>query len=68
MMNPDLDFYLSIFQQAADRLDKRLLHQKQLQVETGVWLDSVILKLHKRHWAIIQMQNLKLASQYSFRY
>ncbi|WP_367866233.1 hypothetical protein [Pedobacter sp. WC2423] len=51
MMNPDLDFYLSIFQQAADRLDKRLLHQKQLQVETGVWLDSVILKLHKRHWA-----------------
>lgn len=45
------NFYLSMFQQAADKLDKRLLNQKQLKVETGVWLDSVILKLHKQHWA-----------------
>jgi hypothetical protein len=44
-------FYLSLFQQAADKLDKRLLDQKQLQVETGVWLDSVVLRLHKQHWA-----------------
>ena len=47
----DTTFYLSLFQQVVDKLDKRLLNQKQLQVETGVWLDSVVLRLHKQHWA-----------------
>lgn len=47
----DTTFYLSLFQQAVDKLDKKLLNQKQLQVETGVWLDSVVLRLQKRHWA-----------------
>jgi len=27
------------------------MNQKQLQVETGVWLDSVVLRLYKQHWA-----------------
>ena len=44
-------FYLSLFQQDADKLDKRILNQKQLQVDTGVWLDSVVLRIHKQHWA-----------------
>ena len=44
-------FYLSLFQQAVDKLDKRLLNQKQLQVETGIWLNSVVLRLDKQHWA-----------------
>ena len=47
----DTTSYLSLFQQAVDKLDKTLLNQKQLQVETGVWLDSVVLRLHKQHWA-----------------
>jgi hypothetical protein len=47
----DEKFYLTQFQQAAAKLDKELLHKKNLEVETGVWLDSVVLKLHKRHWA-----------------
>jgi hypothetical protein len=47
----DTTFYLSLFQQVADKLDKKLLHQKQLQVETGVWLNSVVLRIHKQHWA-----------------
>src|ERR1700761_569783 len=47
----DTAFYLSLFQQAVDKLDKRLLNQKQLQVDAGVWLDSVVLRLHKQHWA-----------------
>jgi len=47
----DTSFYLSLFQQAADELDKKLLNQKQLQVETWVWLDSVVLRLYKQHWA-----------------
>ncbi|MES2109707.1 MAG: hypothetical protein V4577_13200 [Bacteroidota bacterium] len=47
----DTAFYLSLFQAAVDKLDKKLLNQKQLQVETGVWLDSVVLRLQKQHWA-----------------
>ena len=47
----DTSFYLSLFQQVVDKLDKRLLNQKQLLAETGVWLDSVVLRLYKQHWA-----------------
>ncbi|AYL96398.1 hypothetical protein [Mucilaginibacter celer] len=47
----DSTFYLSLFRQAVDELDPKLLHQKQLQVETGVWLNAVVLRLHKQHWA-----------------
>ena len=47
----DTTFYLSLFRQVVDKLDKRLLDQKQLQVEPGVWLDSVVLRLYKQHWA-----------------
>ncbi|HEY8927691.1 MAG TPA: hypothetical protein VIM55_00770 [Mucilaginibacter sp.] len=49
----DTTFYLSLFQQAVDQLDKRLLNQKQLQADTGVWLDAVVLRLYKQHWANI---------------
>jgi hypothetical protein len=27
------------------------LNQKQLQVETGVWFDSIVLRIQKQHWA-----------------
>ena len=47
----DTPFYLSLFQQVIDKLDKRTSNQKQVQVDTGVWLNSVVLRLHKRHWA-----------------
>jgi len=47
----DTTSYLSLFQQAVDKLDKTLLNQKQLQVETGIWLDAVVLRLDKQHWA-----------------
>jgi len=44
-------FYLSLFQQVVDKLDKKILNQKQLRTETGVWLDSVVLRFYKQHWA-----------------
>ena len=44
-------FYLERFQNAADQIDKRLLAQKQLEVSTGLYKDSVFLKLYKRSWA-----------------
>jgi len=47
----DTTFYLSLFQQVADKLDKRILSEKQLHAETGVWLNSVVLRIHKQHWA-----------------
>jgi hypothetical protein len=43
--------YLSKFQQAADKLNKKLLHEKQIEVVVGVVLDSVFLKLYKKSWA-----------------
>lgn len=44
-------FYLDEFKKAADRLDKKLLDRKQMEVAVGVVLDSVFLKLYKRSWA-----------------
>lgn len=42
---------LSKFQQAANKLDKKLLQQKQLKVAVGVVMNSVFLKLYKKSWA-----------------
>jgi len=47
----DIGYYLGIFQKAADRLDKRQIIQKQSEVATGIYLDSVFLKLYKLSWA-----------------
>ncbi len=44
-------FYLERFQNAADQIDKRLLARKQLEVSTGLYVDSVCLKLYKKSWA-----------------
>ena len=47
----DTNVYLPLFQQAVDQLDRTQLNQKQLQAETGIWLDTVILRIQKQHWA-----------------
>jgi len=44
-------FYLERFQNAADQIDERLLARKQLEVSTGLYIDSVFLKLYKKSWA-----------------
>ncbi|AEV99447.1 hypothetical protein A4D02_26780 [Niastella koreensis] len=43
--------YLKEFENAAGRLDRNLLAQKEMETETGVWLESVVLRMHKKHWA-----------------
>ncbi|HEY4149444.1 MAG TPA: hypothetical protein VGM41_10965 [Chitinophagaceae bacterium] len=43
--------YLNDFQRAARRLDRNLLAQKKLEIELGVWLESVVLRLQKSAWA-----------------
>jgi hypothetical protein len=47
----DIAFYLEKFQKAADQLDQKLLHEKEIQAAVGVVLDSVFLKLYKKSWA-----------------
>jgi hypothetical protein len=46
----DSIYYLNKFQQAADQIDKKILNKKQIEVEVGIWLDSVALKLQKKTW------------------
>jgi hypothetical protein len=47
----DFTYYLDKFQQAANRLDKKLLAKKQMEVAVGIYHDSVFLKLYKKAWA-----------------
>lgn len=46
----DTAFYLEQFQNAAAQIDKGILAQHQLEVATGLYVDSVFLKLYKRRW------------------
>ena len=45
------EHYLDNFRKAADRIDKRMLQEKQLELNVGVKLNSVVLKLYKKEWA-----------------
>jgi hypothetical protein len=47
----DFTLYSGKFQQAAKRLDKKVLEKKQIEVAVGIYLDSVFLKLFKKRWA-----------------
>ncbi len=47
----DYDFYLEKFRNSFDYIDKELLTEKQLEIDVGITLDSVVLKLYKKQWA-----------------
>ena len=47
----DTSSYLSEFEKAAGSLDASLLARKGVQVEVGIWLGSVVLRMHKKAWA-----------------
>ncbi|CAI2767680.1 hypothetical protein [Flavobacterium collinsii] len=44
-------FYLEKFQEAADRLDQKILSEKSIEVAVGIYLDSVFIKLYKKSWS-----------------
>src|SRR5271154_4582625 len=47
----DTSFYLDKFQKAADRLDKKLLSEKEVEVAVVMYGEGcVVLKLFKRSW------------------
>jgi len=43
--------YLDKFEEAADKLNKKLLHKKNIEVSVGIRMDSPCLKLYKKAWA-----------------
>lgn len=43
--------YLDKFEKASKAIDKKLLANNGLEIQTGIWLDSVVLRLQKKHWA-----------------
>lgn len=47
----ELNAYVTEFQEAVNSLDKKLLAAKNLEPQTGVWLQSVVLRLQKNTWA-----------------
>lgn len=44
------DYYLSIFRQAAKQLNSKLPATKQMELATGIYMNSVFLKLYKTAW------------------
>lgn len=47
----DTSFYLENFQNAANRLDQKILNEKSIDVAVGIYLDSVVIKLYKKSWS-----------------
>jgi hypothetical protein len=46
----DFNLYLDKFQEVADRLDKKLLQKKHMEVAVGIYQESAFLKLFKKQW------------------
>ena len=44
------EYYLEKFRKSAERIDKKMLNEKHLEIYVGVTLDSVVLKLYKTEW------------------
>ncbi|MDX2173124.1 MAG: hypothetical protein SFY56_08395 [Bacteroidota bacterium] len=47
----DSAFYLKKFEKAANRIDKKILIKKQIEISVGLYQDSVFLKLYKKNWS-----------------
>ena len=62
----DTTYYLNAFKSVTTGLEKSVLKQKQLEVATGVVLESVFLKLYKRSWANQSQDPLTSASRIFF--
>lgn len=46
----DYNYYFEKFRKSAERIDKKMLIEKHLEIYVGVTLDSVVLKLYKTAW------------------
>lgn len=50
-MSFDFDYYLDQFEKAAKVVNKKIQGKKDIEIQTGIWLNSVVLRLQKKHWA-----------------
>lgn len=48
----NINSYLNKFKVLTDKLNRKILKKKQIEFKTGIWLDSVVLKLWKKSWTI----------------
>ena len=62
----DTTFYLEIFQNAANKIDKSVMTRKQLEGATGLYGDCVFLKLYKKSWASSSQDPLTAKSRIFF--
>ncbi|MCB0531605.1 MAG: hypothetical protein H6574_07720 [Lewinellaceae bacterium] len=46
----DYKYYLEKFRKSADRIDKKMLSEKHLEIHVGITLNAVVLKLYKTEW------------------
>ena len=47
----DFPYYTQKFEAAVRQLNATSFTEKQLEIKTGIWLESVVLKLQKKTWA-----------------
>jgi hypothetical protein len=62
----DFKNYLDKFQQIADKLDAKLLKKNNMEVATGIVLNSVFLKLYKKSWTNSFLDPLNAESRIFF--
>lgn len=43
--------YLNKFENAVNAFGKKVLEKSGLEIQTGIWLNSVVLRLQKKNWA-----------------
>ena len=60
------EYYLEKFQKSADRLDKKMLTKKHMEIHVGITLESVVLKLYKRSWTNDKMNPLNARTRIFF--
>jgi len=62
----DNNLYIEKFQAAANRINKKILAKKQIEIAVGVYQQSVFLKLYKKQWANKTEDPLTSASRIFF--
>ena len=45
-----IEIYLNKFENAVEAFDKKELEKSGLEIQTGIWLNSVVIRLQKKNW------------------
>jgi hypothetical protein len=47
----NFDYCLVQFAKAAKKFEKKIPDGNDIEIQTGIWLNSVVMRLQKKHWA-----------------